>query len=539
MKTKYMAGLLAAVMLLTACEPISHTLPGSDITSESQSHAEYDENGEEIETEPETVSFTEYVAEVPEIVNAEANMIIEAEECLFTGSLYTSDERKGFSGEGYVTGFYGGSADSMKIDVEIDVTQHYDITICVAADKDITHSISVNGTELPEFDIAGDGNFTMITLPGIFLEEGLNQIQIDSCDENFDFDYLKVTNNETIYDTSFELDETAVSENTASSTEILFKSMKACFGKKILTGQYASSDKNVELEMIYKTTGKYPAIRFGDITGQSTDNNKPSEAEIQAAVDWTEKGGIVGFMWQWKAPIGDEPTVYAKDTEFSLEKAVTDTEIAELPFSEIEDLYENGDISEECFEIIKDIDDVSKSFMVLKEKNIPILWRPLHEAGGQWFWWGADGADAYKWLYNLMYDRMTKYHKLDNLIWIWNGQSVEYLVDSERFDIAAVDIYLSADSEYSSRSEQFQWLKEITNKGKLLALSECSTIPSIDDMCRDNSLWSFFGLWFGEYIIDKNGELSEKYTAKEDFIKMYNAENAITLDNYSGSNSAE
>jgi len=116
---------------------------------------------------------------------------------------------------------------------------------------------------------------------------------------------------------------------------------------------------------------------------------------------------------------------------------------------------------------------------------------------------------------------------------------VEYLVDSERFDIAAVDIYLSADSEYSSRSEQFQWLKEITNKGKLLALSECSTIPSIDDMCRDNSLWSFFGLWFGEYIIDKNGELSEKYTAKEDFIKMYKAENAITLDNYSGSNSAE
>lgn len=533
MKTKNMVALLATVMLLTACEPISHTLPVTSIP-EVQMQTEYESVAEETETEPETVSYTEYVAEVPEIVNAEANMVIEAEECSFGGSLYISDERKGFSGEGYITGFYGGSADSMKIDVNIDVNQHYDITICVAADSDITHNIKVNDSPLQEFEITGDGNFTMITIPGVFLEEGLNQIQIDSCGENFDFDYLKVTNNETIYDTSFELEETAVSENTASSTEILLKAMKTCFGKKILTGQYASSDKNIELEMIYKITGKYPAIRFGDISGQSMYDSKPSETEIQAAVDWSERGGIVGFMWHWKSPIGDEPSVYAKDTEFSLAKAVTQTEIAQLPISEIEDLYESGDISEECFEIIKDIDDVSNSFMILKEKNIPILWRPLHEASGEWFWWGASGADAYKWLYNLMYDRMTKYHKLDNLIWIWNGQSKEYLVDADRFDIAAVDIYLSPDIEYGSRSEQFLWLKEITNKGKLLALSECSTIPSIDDMCRDNALWSFFGLWFGEYIIDKNGELSEKYTPKEEFIKMYNAENTITLENYSG-----
>ncbi len=51
-------------------------------------------------------------------------------------------------------------------------------------------------------------------------------------------------------------------------------------------------------------------------------------------------------------------------------------------------------------------------------------------------------------------------------------------------------------------------------------------------MCRDNSLWSFFGLWFGEYLTDSKGNLSEIYTSKDELIKMYNAENAITLENY-------
>ena len=98
------------------------------------------------------------------------------------------------------------------------------------------------------------------------------------------------------------------------------------------------------------------------------------------------------------------------------------------------------------------------------------------------------------------------------------------------FDIAAIDIYLDPGTEYSSRSEQYLWLKKITESGKLLAISECSSLPSIDDMVRDNSLWSFFGLWFGDYITGPAGNLSEIYTQKEEFIKMYNAENAVTLD---------
>ena len=89
MKKVKTAVMLAAVMLLTACEPISQELPEMSLSDE---YSRSDESGyreETEETEEETVSYTEYVAEVPEIVNAEANMIIEAEDCKLGGSLYT------------------------------------------------------------------------------------------------------------------------------------------------------------------------------------------------------------------------------------------------------------------------------------------------------------------------------------------------------------------------------------------------------------------------------------------------------------------
>ena len=49
---------------------------------------------------------------------------------------------------------------------------------------------------------------------------------------------------------------------------------------------------------------------------------------------------------------------------------------------------------------------------------------------------------------------------------------------------------------------------------------------------RDRAVWSFFGLWYGDYILDKNGNLSEKYNTRESFLKMYNSNRTITLEKY-------
>lgn len=101
-------------------------------------------------------------------------------------------------------------------------------------------------------------------------------------------------------------------------------------------------------------------------------------------------------------------------------------------------------ITEDCEALIRDIDKAAKALKKLQSQNVPVLWRPLQEASNGWYWWGSAGSDAYQWLWNLLYTRLTEYHKLHNLIWIWNGQSESYTVPETQYDIASADIYLDA-----------------------------------------------------------------------------------------------
>lgn len=526
---RFLAVLLSAsiLVMLTACEEISQ-LPLGMTESEAEALADYP-----YATEEETTAFTEYIAELPEIEPAETSIIIQAEECSLNGNLEVANKRKGYKGDGYVTGFKGGQADYLQIPVGIPVSQHYDITICAAADFKVTNSISINGNDIGEFIIdKREGKFTRSTFYGVYMDEGEALIQINKADNEFDLDYIKIENNTEIYEDEQEVEATPVSEKSSYEMRDVLRYLKENMGKNTITGQFASNDKNNEMEYIYKVTGQYPVIRFGDIGGYG-ESKPPLESEINAAREWDKKGGIVGFMWYWNSPAEDS-SIYARETKFSLEEAVTDEDIAQLGISEIQDLCRQGVISRECLALVEDIDEVSEGLLRLAEEGIPVLWRPLNEAGNGVYWWGASGAEAYIWLYNLMFDRMTKYHELDNLIWVWNGQHEEYLVDEDKFDIASVNIYLKPNTVFGSRSEQYQWLKKITDSKKMIALSECSTLPGISEMLRDKSVWTFFGLWYGSYLKSHADFPENVYTTEQELIKMYNAENSITLEEYAG-----
>ena len=162
-----------------------------------------------------------------------------------------------------------------------------------------------------------------------------------------------------------------------------------------------------------------------------------------------------------------------------------------------------------------------------------MLWRPLPEGYGSWYWWGAKGADCYKWLWNLIYDRFTNYFELDNLIWIWNGQSDSTLVDKKSFDIAAVDLYFKNEKDYGSRFyEEFAAVQKFVGSDKLIAISECGSVPDMDAAFRDNAVWSFFGVWYGKYIMAETGEYSDEFTSKDAIIRAYNSDGAMNLDEY-------
>ena len=470
-----------------------------------------------------------YSIDVPDISKSDFSNAIEAEDVPNRGAeIRFSNMRKGFQGRGYIRHLPQNTPCAFSFPITVPSTQHYDITICMAADENVENALRVDDNLLTHFSMEQTDGFTRVTFYGIFLEKGNATISIDSIDGGLMIDYLEMTNDTSVYDVQFNIDSTPCNKNATEATKKLYATLADQWGKQIITGQYTSDSSNRELSLIYEMTGQLPVIRFGEL-GTANDLQ-----QIEAAMDWyLYTGGVVGLMWNWNAPGSN--SVYDKDSNFNLNKALYSVDIDYVSRVSLDDLKiasDNGLYPQKCYQLIHDIDEVAEKLQKLANMDIPVLWRPLHEASGGWYWWGASGDVMYNALWKLLYQRLTNYHHLNNLIWIWNGQSTSFCVPEDTYDIASVDVYLPNQMTYGSRYEQYLSLSRITDGKKLLALSECSALPSMEMMMLDHTLWSFFGLWYGEYLMDNNGNFSSNYYSSSDLYNLYNSDSALTLNDF-------
>jgi mannan endo-1,4-beta-mannosidase len=50
---------------------------------------------------------------------------------------------------------------------------------------------------------------------------------------------------------------------------------------------------------------------------------------------------------------------------------------------------------------------------------------------GGWFWWGKKtGELGYRQLYRMLFERLTHFHKLNNLLWVFNANELRLNVDA-------------------------------------------------------------------------------------------------------------
>lgn len=469
-----------------------------------------------------------YQPDLPEITQCRYYHKTEAETLELPKGVSVMKERSGYSGKGYVGTLPAETESALVFPIHVPQTQHYEITVCAAAEQSGRFALRVNGELLTQFSMNRDERFTRVTFYGIFLEEGDSEIAIDTADSELEVDYLECADDSSVYDADFSLDETLCDPDASAEAQRLYAFMCENWETSVLTGQYAATPRDREINLIYQMTGQLPAIRFSALGGGD------DREQIEAAIDWNVyTHGIVGLMWQWNAP--DSESVYTDETDFNLYAALRHKDpqkVAMLTPEEAERAVAAGALSEEAFALLRDIDEIAETLRPLTNMDIPVLWRPLHEAGGGWYWWGGAGKNAYIKLWELLYYRMTEYHRLHNLIWVWNGQSAGYLVPETLYDIASVDIYLQPQMEYGSRYEQFLSLKNITGGKKLLAISECSALPDPDMMVLDRAVWSFFGLWYGDYLMNPDGTFNDSNYSSNDLYNLYNSEQALTLNDF-------
>ena len=473
-------------------------------------------------------SETDNTQALPEVKRRKMQYTVQAEYMDLPKDAFVSKQRSGYQGNGYVAGLPENTESALVFPIHIPYSQHYAVTLCAASAKTVENAIRVNGELLSDFTLIGDSRFTLVTFYGIFLEEGSAEIAIDTGESGVDVDFIRLREDFSLDNQTFRIADSPCNPNAAPETVSLYQKLAAEWDNSMITGQYVSDNSNRELNMIYQVTGQLPAIRFSAL------GTRDDRQVISGAMDWhVYMNGIVGLMWYWQAP-GTE-SVYAKESDFSLYDALHDMDpvaLAGMTQEEADQAVKNGTITPGARALIADIDDTSVMLKRLRDMDIPVLWRPLHEAGGGWYWWGANGSDSYEKLWLLLYHRMTEYHNLNNLIWIWNGQSASYLVPENTYDIAAADVYLSPEMEFGSRHDQFQALADLTHHKKMLALSECSSLPNPDQMLIDRSVWSFYGLWYGEYLMKSDGTLSETYYSSSDLYKLYNSKQVLSLNDF-------
>jgi hypothetical protein len=173
--------------------------------------------------------------------------------------------------------------------------------------------------------------------------------------------------------------------------------------------------------------------------------------------------------------------------------------------------------------LIRDIDAIAVQLQRLEDAQIPVLWRPLHEAEGGWFWWGAKGPEATKELWRILYDRITNVHHIDNLIWVWNSKSSAWYPGDDVVDVVSIDSY-PAQGDHGALSGAYDELVSLGQDKKLVALGEVGGIPDPDLLAAYQAHWSWFVTWSGSFVQDGTVNPRDLLT------KIYNHEYVVTLD---------
>jgi len=304
-----------------------------------------------------------------------------------------------------------------------------------------------------------------------------------------------------------------VNPNASKEAIDLLQYIHEISGKNILTGQHcAPLIGSTRLPVVHRNTQKYPAL-FGQDFGFSYpgywDGINYRQNIVDEAIRRYEEGFIITIMWHAVPPTQDEPVTFRESIQGELSEEAWQDLIT--PGTEIHERWKSQ------------VDVIAWFLKQLRYAGVPVLWRPYHEMNGGWFWWGKkEGEDGYKKLWRMMYDRFVNFHKLNNLIWVFNTNEFKAGVDPHEtyypgddvVDIVATDVYTEDFSK-----ENYDMMVELAGD-KPMALGEVGKIPDLEQI-QSQPRWAWFMAWgdFGSFGNDRGSNL-----------EVYKSEEALTHD---------
>ncbi len=303
--------------------------------------------------------------------------------------------------------------------------------------------------------------------------------------------------------------EYKVSDKKATKeTVVLFDNLVKIADKGVIVGQQAAYTQRMgengasynKVSDIEKVTGEVPLLNGQDLAFVTDDKLKSGnwydkQADIirESVIKSHEFGVLTSFSWHFREPYKGED-FYVKEMDQS------DPTLKMKAFKSIMEGGENHDY------YCDKLDIIAKFFKSLKDKDgdlIPVVFRPFHEMGGSWFWWGVPHyatAEEYKELWRFTAEYLRKKKKVHNLLFAYSPDKdfsteevfMEFYPGDEYVDIIGFDSYWDfsqGDHILKGLINQYKLVDSIAqDRGKVFAHTECGydlAKPKLNNLFMD------------------------------------------------------
>jgi mannan endo-1,4-beta-mannosidase len=404
------------------------------------------------------------------------------------GGARLARDRAGYSGPGYVTGLVD-DGDRVTFPFSVPAPGWYAVSLRYAADGSKRNRVRLDDLAYGDWVADPSPTFTAARLGAAKLEAGPHRLTIAKFWGHVDVDAVVV---ESIAAPAKPAPNFRLADqDPLPACRAVMALLQRLYGRRIIAGQHTSAAAGPEIAAVEAVTGKLPALRGFDLLSYSgttaTRHMNPdtiaelaaNQGTVEAAIAWSrDRRGLVTICWHWFAPLGGtDKTFYTRNTDFDVRRAC------------------DPDTPEHAA-LLADIDRIAEALARLQDAGVPVLWRPLHEADGGWFWWGAHGPEPYLALYRLLFDRLVHGHGLHNLIWVWNAPDSRWYPGDAYVDIVGDDIYVGR-GDYGPLAFAFQRASALVGHRKPVALTENGPIPDPDRLVASEAGWLWFMPWWG------------------------------------------
>ncbi|KPK65573.1 MAG: glycosyl hydrolase family 26 [Planctomycetes bacterium SM23_32] len=302
-----------------------------------------------------------------------------------------------------------------------------------------------------------------------------------------------------------------VTSDAAPEAVGLLEFLYGISGKQTLAGQHcAPLVGSTRLVTVHGATGRYPALfgqDFGFSAAGTWDGINFRQRIVDEAIRRHHEGFVITLMWHAVPPTRDEPVEFRGGVQSRL----SDDEWRELttPGTGLHGRWRSQ------------VDVVAWFLRQLREARVPVLWRPYHEMNGRWFWWGGRAGDAgYRALYRMLFERLTGFHGLDNLLWVFNanelnehvGDYADFYPGDDLVDILATDVYHSG-----FLGEDYDRLLALGG-GRPIALGEVGALPTVE-ILRKQPRWAWFMAW---------GDVAGRWHERDAIRELYGSPEVLT-----------